>query len=83
MPRKASKNFPHLASDDDIEAMFTQPQAIREPRSMIETLTFTLSWKEQDHIKDICKDIYNQYGFLPSKAQITLITKKLYWRKSE
>jgi len=80
MPK--SRNFPHLASDDDIEAMFNQPQVIREPRSMIETLTFTLSWKEQDHIKSICKDIYNQYGFLPSKAQATLIAKKLYWRKS-
>ena len=80
MPR--SKQFPHLASDDDIEAMFNRPQAIREPRSIIEDVNIILNWKEQDHIKSICKDIYNRYGFLPSNAQITLIAKKLYWRKS-
>ena len=68
MPK--ATHFKRILSDDDMEAMFTQPVMNRHPRSMIETLTIHLNPSEQQMLISQCKDIYNQYGFKPTKAQV-------------
>jgi hypothetical protein len=75
MPK--STDYKRILSDDDMEAMFVEPQMVRHPRSMIETLTLRLSSKEQQMLISQCKDIYNQYGFKPTKAQIADMYRKM------
>ena len=74
MPK--SRNFKRILSDDDMEAMFTRPVMDRHPRSMIETLTIHLNPREQQMLISQCKDIYNQYGFKPTKAQVAQMYHK-------
>ena len=75
MPK--STDFKRILSDDDMEAMFVKPQMVRHPGSMIETLTLRLSSKEQQMLISQCKDIYNQYGFKPTKSQIADMYRKM------
>jgi len=80
MPK--STNFKRILSDDDMEAMFIAPQMVRHPRSMIETLTIHLNSGEQQMLISQCKDIYNEYGFKPTKAQIAQMYHKYIGGKS-
>ena len=80
MPK--SRNFQRILSDDDMEAMFIAPQMVRHPRSMIETLTVHLNAREQQMLISQCKDIYNQYGFKPTKAQVAQMYHKYIGGKS-
>jgi hypothetical protein len=72
MPK--STNFQKISSDADLEAMFTEP--VRPTQSMISSLTMRLNRSEQLMILNKCKDIYNEYGFKPTKAQMTLMYRK-------
>ena len=67
-------------SEDDIERMFTRP--VMNTRSMIETLTIHLNPGEQQMLISQCKDIYNQYGFKPTKAQVAQMYHKYIGGKS-
>jgi len=67
-------------SEDDIERMFTRP--VMNTRSMIETLTIHLNPGEQQMLISQCKDIYNQYGFRPTKAQIAQMYHRYIGGKS-
>ena len=69
-------------SEDDIERMCIEPQMVRHPRSMIETLTIHLNPGEQQMLISQCKDIYNQYGFRPTKAQVALMYHRYIGGKS-
>ena len=67
-------------SEDDRERMFTRP--VMNTRSMIETLTINLNPGEQQMLISQCKDIYNEYGFKPTKAQIAQMYHKYIGGKS-
>ena len=80
MPK--STNFKRILSDDDMEAMFTRPVMNTRQRSMIETLTIHLNPDEQQMLISQCKDIYNQYGFRPTKAQMAQMYHRYIGGKS-
>jgi hypothetical protein len=84
MPK--STNFQKISSDDDLSVMFDRDSVAHrkyaEHQSMIHTLTFHLNLDERQMLASKCKNIYKEYGFKPTRAQVAQMYRKYIGGKS-